>query len=49
MSLDSQKKNNLPDTNGTRYRVRVASTVSEEFDVLAGLKQGDEIDRNRNR
>jgi hypothetical protein len=29
--------------NGTRYQVRVDCTVSEEFEVMTGLKQGDAL------
>lgn len=29
--------------NGTRYQVRVDNTLSDEFDVITGLKQGDAL------
>lgn len=29
--------------NGTRYQVRVDKTLSGEFKVMAGIKQGDAL------
>lgn len=29
--------------NGTRYQIRVDNTLSDEFDVLTRLKQGDTL------
>lgn len=44
-SLDFLKNSSLSKMcmNGTRYQVRVDYIVSEEFEVMTGLKQGDTL------